>query len=101
MSITKYQETPVVGTLYETTINNSAAALQGAVNVFANAATTIYGSNSATQPTALSQMFADTDNAGFTGIMPFTVLPRWIAFTGTATELKMLGVRLSNKGAIS
>lgn len=88
-------------TLYELDLSESLTRKQLVPNIEVNGACTIYGSNSTTKPASLAAMSKDSSNEDFTGIMPFGVLPRWIAITGEATEITITGVRAVSRGAIS
>lgn len=64
----------------------------------------VYGSNSPTQPTALSEMTLEDLDTNISGITEFALLPRYIAFvqnTGTTTELVTTGLNVVERGSIS
>lgn len=61
----------------------------------------VYGSHLLDAPTALSQMSVDADNPGVSGIVPFQVVPKYIAFTGTATRITVNGMKVEDRGVIA
>lgn len=96
-----FETTLLLGRLYRT----GPAGTQRNARLFINSGTvSVYGSDSATQPTALSQMTLNTENTGVSGIKEFGLVPKYIAIvqaSGTTTELVSYGINAVNLAAIS
>lgn len=96
-----FEETLSLGTLYKV----GPIGPQGQTRLFVNSGTVnVYGSDSLTQPTAISEMTLNAENENVSGVLSFGVIPKWLAITqnsGTTTELVSYGVAVVGLGAIS
>ena len=107
MATEKGQTTIELDTLYEASkmVGITKIDEQLETNLFVNSGTVnVYGSNSGTQPVSIATMTLNSENTAVGGIVPFKVIPRWIAIvqnSGTTTELVTTGVRTIDRGAIS
>jgi len=76
-----------------------------AIKLWINSGTVdVYGSDSETKPTALSQMTLNTENTAVGGHKAFNAVPAWIAIvqnTGTTTDMTVTGLYISAGVAIS
>ena len=74
-------------------------------SIWVNDTSSIYGSNSATQPAALANMTLEEANTDQLGHLVFgsavSTIPRYIAITGSATEIVASGIEVEDLGAIS
>lgn len=104
---TAYKTALAVGTLYRVgrIRGEKNVGPQGVPNLWINSGTvSVYGSNSVTTPTALSQMTLNAENTGVSGVVEFNLVPTFIAITqasGTTTELIAYGLVVESLGAIS
>lgn len=106
MVLKTFQATLELGRLYEVSQKGPIQGVeQKEPNIFINSGgVNIYGSNSATEPTALSQMALTADNTNVEGQAAFGFIPRYIAITqntGMTTELVVSGLQARNVGPIS
>ena len=61
----------------------------------------VYGSHKLDKPASLAEMSLDADNPDVSGIVPFQVVPKYLAFTGTATRVTINGMKVEDMGAIA
>lgn len=64
----------------------------------------LYGSDSATAPTSISEMTLNTLDTNLDGKISIVALPNYIAIvqnTGTTTEITLSGIEARSEGAIS
>jgi hypothetical protein len=107
MALKNYQQAISLDTLYECRLKGGVSGSeQLKPNLYTDAGTVdVYGSNSATQPTALADMVLNTENTAVAaGITSFSIIPRWIAIvqnTDTTNELMLTGVEATEMGSIS
>jgi len=103
MALEGYQTSIVAGKLYEVAaLRRYQTVAQLTPNIWINGGTaSVYGSNSATVPTALSDMSLPNSNVDLEDMHVFEVVPRYIAVTGTATELVITGLDVREIGSIS
>jgi hypothetical protein len=71
---------------------------------FKGGTVSVYGSDSNTEPTALSDMSLSAENTGVAGVQAFSYIPKYIAIvqaSGTTTEITSFGIEFDDLGAIS
>jgi hypothetical protein len=103
MSLRKYQVEIQPDTLYEIKEGYYSAEDEvKSINVeIVGADCNIYGSNKGTAPTTLSEMSLEADSPQ-SGILPFGVVPRYLAISGSPTSIILTGIEIENNlGAIS
>ena len=105
MALLGGQQAASLDTLYQCEQVTSGLFGQKNSNIFINSGTVdVYHSNSATQPTALSDMVLSTDDTAIGGATEFNIVPKYIAIvqnTGTTTEIVLSSVKITSLGAIS
>lgn len=107
MALKDYQVALSASTLYEVTLKGGLSGRGGNLNasIWCDAAISIYGSDSATQPASLSDMTLEAENTDVTGHLvlsaALSTIPRYIAITGAATEIIASGLSVESLGAIS
>lgn len=108
MALKDYQTTLTVNRLYEVNVASAPSGIGGQLNpsIWANNDISVYGSNSATQPAALSAMVLEAGNTDVKGNLALakgvSALPRYIAITtSTATEIIATGLSVRDLGAIA
>lgn len=106
MALKEYQTAVTLSRLYEVTLKGSVQGKE-VINpsLWADNTVSIYGSDSATQPASLAAMTLGADETNVSGKLVFgggvSSLPRYIAVTGTATEVVATGLDLNDLGAIA
>lgn len=104
MVLKSYQKQINLDTLYEVSLNGAAASDQLKQNIYVNSgAVDIYTSNSATAPTYLNDMVLDATSSNLSGIVPFLVIPNYIAIvqkSGTSAEIILSGLETKSLGSI-
>ena len=96
-----YQKDLALNTLYEAKKFGFGANMQLAPSLeIAGGTVTVYGSNKDDAPTALADMSADADNPDISGLVPFALVPKYLAFTGTATRVTIVGIQVKALGTI-
>ena len=93
-------------TLYECTIATGISSIKAHNGIHASihgGTADIYGITSATQPTALSEMDLNAENTGVSGIIPFGIVPKYIAVKeNTPTPVVVFsGINLKAVGTVS
>jgi len=107
MALKDYQTALEAGKLYEVNLRGGVSGRGDTLNpsIWADAAVSIYGSESATEPAALSDMTRQDENTDVAGSLVFasgvSVIPRYIAITGAATEIIATGLDVNEIGDIS
>jgi len=106
MALKSYQRNLDLSKLYEVKRLASPSGEGSRINpsIWANNLISIYGSDSATQPSDLNDMTLDSNNTDVSGNLVFgkdSVIPRYIAITGNATEVVASGLELTELSAIS
>jgi hypothetical protein len=106
MALKEYQSVVMLGRLYEANLRGGVSGSEQITpSLWINSGSIdVYSSNSAAQPTLLSQMTLNTDDTGVQGISSFFVIPRWLAVVqnaGTSTEIVAAGLEIKNLAAIS
>jgi len=108
MALEKYERSLSLSTLYRIGKTNTLLGFigpQGLPNLSIEDGTVdVYGSNSATQPATLADMRVSVDTTGVYGVVPFGVVPKWIAIvqnSGTTNEVVSYGIDVQNFGAIA
>lgn len=107
MALREYQSSVTLSKLYEvnkkTGIDGDSYTLNP--SLWADDVISIYASDSATQPTSLADMTLSADETDVSGKLVFgegvSSIPRYIAVTGSATEVVATGLFLKDLGAIS
>lgn len=107
MALKGYQTTLSLSRLYEIKSLGGVSGGGSALNssIWANDLVSIYGSNSATQPSSLSDMVLEESGTDVSGMLVLpggaSSIPRYIAITGAATEIVATGLEVENLAAIS
>ena len=105
MVLRPYQSSMQLGRLYEVKQYYRDASEQLQANIWIDDGTVdVRGSNSASQPTASSQMTLNTENTNVVGNLIFGMLPRYLYISqnsGTTSEIVISGVEIVDLGAIS
>jgi hypothetical protein len=63
----------------------------------------IYSSNSAVQPYMLTQMTLNTEDTNVGGLLKVSLVPKYIYVTqntGTSSEIRIKGIKITSKGAL-
>jgi len=105
MALENYQTELTLGHLYEV---KGKVAFSGSEqlspSIYINSGTLdVYSSNSATQPTAKTEMALNLGDTGISGLNRFQVIPKYIYIeqnAGTSTEIIVSGISVTDRGAI-